>query len=170
MPEGHTIHRAARDHNSLLAAQKLTVISPQGRFTEGASRLNGRICINIEAFGKHLIYHFDNGEALHIHLGLFGKIRIQKLPAAEPRGAVRVRLVGNTHLIDINGPNICEILAEHEFMDLINRIGPDVLRADANPTSAFDKIKKSKASIGRLIMDQAVMSGIGNIYLSLIHI
>ena len=62
MPEGHTIHRAARDHNSLLAAQKLTVLSPQGRFTDGASRLTGRICINVEAFGKHLIYHFENGE------------------------------------------------------------------------------------------------------------
>ena len=65
LPEGHTIHRAARDHNSLLAAQKLTVLSPQGRFTEGAARLTGRVCINIEAFGKHLIYHFDGGQALH---------------------------------------------------------------------------------------------------------
>ena len=166
MPEGHTIHRAAQDHNSLLAAQKLTVLSPQGRFTDGAARLTGRVCINIEAFGKHLIYHFDGGEALHIHLGLFGKIRKQKLPATEPRGAVRVRLVGNTHLIDINGPNICEILAEHEFLDLINRIGPDVLRSDADPTLAFEKIKKSKAPIGRLIMDQAIMAGIGNIYRS----
>ena len=166
LPEGHTIHRAARDHNSLLAAQKLTVLSPQGRFADGASRLTGRICINIEAFGKHLIYHFDNGEALHIHLGLFGKIRKQKLPASEPRGAVRVRLVGNTHLIDINGPNICEILAEHEFMNLTSRIGPDVLRSDAKPTLAFEKIKKSKVPIGRLIMDQAVMAGIGNIYRS----
>ena len=73
LPEGHTIHRAARDHNSLLAAQKLTVLSPQGRFTAGASRLTGRICINVEAFGKHLIYHFDNGEALHIHLGLLAR-------------------------------------------------------------------------------------------------
>jgi len=166
LPEGHTIHRAALDHNSILAAQKLVVSSPQGRFTEGAARLTGRTCANIEAFGKHLIYHFDHGEALHIHLGLFGKIRKQKLPATEPRGAVRVRLVGNTHLIDINGPNICEILAEDEFLNLVSRIGPDVLRSDAKPNLAFEKIKKSKAPIGRLIMDQTVMAGIGNIYRS----
>ena len=51
-------------------------------------------------------------------------------------------------------------------MDLINRIGPDVLRSDADPTLAFEKIKKSKAPVGRLIMDQAVMAGIGNIYRS----
>lgn len=166
MPEGHTIHRAARDHNVALAGQKLTVSSPQGRFSDGACRLSGRICINVEAFGKHLIYHFCSGEVLHIHLGLFGKIRKQKLPATEPRGMVRVRLVGDTHLVDINGPNICEVLAEHKFVELINRIGPDVLRSDANPTLAFKKIEKSKAPIGRLIMDQSVMAGIGNIYRS----
>ena len=166
MPEGHTIHRAARDHNAILAGQELTVSSPQGRFSEGAFHLSGRICINVEAFGKHLIYHFGSGEVLHIHLDLFGKIRKQKLPAAEPRGMVRVRLVGNTHLVDINGPNICEVLAEQEFVKLINRIGPDVLRPDANPNLAYARVARSKAPIGRLIMDQSVMAGIGNIYRS----
>ena len=166
MPEGHTIHRAAREHNKVFAGQKLTVSSPQGRFSDGAFHLTQRICINVEAFGKHLIYHFDQGEALHIHLGLFGKIRKQKLPAAEPRGLVRIRLVGDTHLVDINGPNICEILVKQEFLDLINRIGPDVLRSNENPTLAYNKIVKSKAPIGRLIMDQSVMAGIGNIYRS----
>jgi endonuclease VIII len=41
-----------------------------------------------------------------------------------------------------------------------------VLRSDANPDLAFNKITKSKAPIGRLIMDQSVMAGIGNIYRS----
>jgi endonuclease VIII len=51
-------------------------------------------------------------------------------------------------------------------MALIGRIGPDVLRPDANPDFAFEKISRSKAPIGRLIMDQSVMAGIGNIYRS----
>jgi endonuclease-8 len=88
------------------------------------------------------------------------------LPQAEPKGAVRVRLVGDTHVIDINGPTICQILPRPELLTLINRIGPDVLRSDANPDLAFNKITKSKAPIGRLIMDQSVMAGIGNIYRS----
>ena len=166
MPEGHTIHRAARDHHRLFAGQKLTISSPQGRFADGALLLSGRSCLAVEAFGKHLIYRFDEGDVLHIHLGLFGRIRKHKLPLAEPRGAVRVRLVGDTHAIDINGPTICQVLAPHEFISLTDRIGPDVLRADAKPNLAYARISKSKAPIGRLIMDQAVMSGIGNIYRS----
>lgn len=166
MPEGHTIHRAARDHHRMFAGQNLTISSPQGRFADGASFLTGRPCLSVEAFGKHLTYQFDDGYVLHIHLGLFGRIRKHKLPLVEPRGAVRVRLVGKTHAVDINGPTICQVMTFSEFTSLTNRIGPDVLRPDANPDLAFKKISKSKAPIGRLIMDQSVMAGIGNIYRS----
>ncbi|MBL6601426.1 MAG: Fpg/Nei family DNA glycosylase [Candidatus Puniceispirillum sp.] len=166
MPEGHTIHRAARDHHRIFAGKQLSISSPQGRFAKGAALLSGQQCSCVEAFGKHLIYHFDHSDVLHIHLGLFGRIRKHKLPETEPKGAVRIRLVGDTHVIDINGPTICQILPRQEFLRLINRIGPDVLRSDANPDLVFNRISKSKAPIGRLIMDQSVMAGIGNIYRS----
>ena len=58
MPEGHTIHRAARDHHKWFRGQKLSISSPQGRFSDGATLLNGQTCLSVEAFGKHLIYHF----------------------------------------------------------------------------------------------------------------
>ncbi len=164
MPEGHTIHRAARDQSAMLAGQVLAISSPQGRFAEGAARIDGGLCSAIEAFGKHLVYRFEGGDALHVHLGLFGRIRTRKLPPPEPRGAVRVRLVSGTHVVDINGPTICEVLDPPGLLSLQGRIGPDVLRADADPERAFARISKSRAPIGRLIMDQSVMAGIGNIY------
>lgn len=166
MPEGHTIHRAARDHRRALAGRVLAVSSPQGRFSEGAERINGRLCLAVEAYGKHLLYRFDQETTLHIHLGLFGRLRKRKLPLSAPRGAVRVRLVSDTHVIDINGPNTCRLLDEPEMLALIQRIGPDVLRGDADPERAFTRISASRAPIGRLIMDQSVMAGIGNIYRS----
>jgi endonuclease VIII len=164
MPEGHTIHRAARDQRTMLEGKALSVASPQGRFYEGAARLDGATCISVEAFGKHLIYQFKNELALHIHLGLFGRFRTAKLPASEPRGEVRVRMVSDTHVVDINGPNTCEVLDPAEVAALTKRIGPDVLRKDADPELAFSRIAKSKVAIGQLLMDQSVIGGIGNIY------
>jgi endonuclease-8 len=164
LPEGHTIHRAARDHRRAFAGQKLSVSSPQGRFCDGASLLNAQFCETVEAFGKHLVYRFQNKLALHIHLGLFGRIRKQPLPLKDPKGAVRVRMACETHFIDINGPTICEVLGQSEIDALINRLGPDVLRPDANPEISFQKIQQSRLPIGRLIMDQSIIAGIGNIY------
>jgi endonuclease VIII len=166
MPEGHTIHRAALDQTKMLVGKVLDVSSPQGRFMEGAALLDGQKCTGVEAYGKHLIYRFANGLALHIHLGLFGVFKTAKAPAAEPVGAVRIRMISNTHVVDINGPNTCDILEGAELAALIARIGPDVLRADADAELAWTKITKSRASIGQLLMDQSVMAGIGNIYRS----
>jgi endonuclease VIII len=166
MPEGHTLHRAARDQRPMLVGQRLAVSSPQGRFAEGAARLNGQGCAAVEAYGKHLIYRFEGGDALHIHLGLYGQFRSAPTPAPEPRGAVRVRMVSTSHVIDINGPNTCEVLDGAGLADLTARIGPDVLRDDADPDRAFARISKSRTGIGALIMDQSVMAGVGNIYRS----
>ncbi len=166
MPEGHTIHRAAREHHQIFANQILNISSPQGRFAEGANILNKTLCTSVEAFGKHLLYHFNNKQTLHVHLGLFGRIRKQQLPLNEPKGAVRVRLVGQTHSVDINGPTICRVLKTTNAFVLMQRLGPDLLRSDAKPELAFKRISKSTAPIGRLIMDQSVMAGVGNIYRS----
>ncbi len=164
MPEGHTIHRAARDLRRKLAGGTVDVMSPQGRFSSGAAVLDGRTCCTIEAYGKHLLLRFAGDLSLHIHLGLFGRIRSHKQPVEPPRGAVRVRLVGGTHVIDINGPTICEILDRDDVVKLISRIGPDLIRDDADPERAFARIAKSRAPIGKLLIDQTVIAGIGNIY------
>ncbi len=164
MPEGHTIHRAARDQSPMLVDQVVSVSSPQGRFADGAAHLDGKRCDRIEAFGKHLVYRFAGDDGLHVHLGLFGRIRTHEKPVADPKGAVRVRLVGRCHVVDINGPTICEVLDTAELLALTGRIGPDPLRKDADPQRAFRRISDSRTPIGRLIMDQSVMAGVGNIY------
>jgi endonuclease VIII len=164
MPEGHTIHRAAKDQLPMLNGHALAVSSPQGRFLEHAQEIDGQVCLSVEAYGKHLLYEFSNGLTLHIHLGLFGKFKTRKRPAKEPVGAVRVRMESPTHIIDIKGPNTCELLNPDERKALITRIGPDVLRKDADATRASTRILKSKAPIGLLLMDQAVIAGIGNFY------
>jgi endonuclease-8 len=164
MPEGHTIHRAARDHKKLFLGREVDVSSPQGRFNDGAKSINKQQCVAVEAHGKHLLYEFKNNQLLHIHLGLFGKIRRRKLPVEEAKGKVRVRLVGKTHFVDINGPTICEILDKEAKKNLVDRIGPDLLRKDADPNKFFERVNSSRAKIGALLMDQSVVAGIGNIY------
>ncbi|MEM6941966.1 MAG: DNA-formamidopyrimidine glycosylase family protein [Pseudomonadota bacterium] len=164
MPEGHTIHRAARDHAAMIAGQTVSAISPQGRFAKGAAILDGAICESTGAVGKHLLYHFSNGMTLHLHLGLGGYFQCQPQPADPPRDVVRVRLESATHAIDIIGPNTCELLSTLEMGAFTLRYGPDLLSDQPDPARAIAAIRKSRAPIARLLMDQKVISGIGNIY------
>jgi endonuclease VIII len=166
MPEGHTIHRLARDHTNWFGGQKLAVASPQGRFADEATLIDGKTLDHASACGKHLFYHFKRAPILHIHLGLYGKYRIHDNPPPGPRGAVRVRMIGKAMTADLNGPNQCKLIDKSEFEAILERLGPDPLRDDADPSRAWARISKSRAPIGQLLMDQAVVAGVGNIYRS----
>ena len=171
MPEGHTVHRMARDHSKYLAGQTISVLSPQGRFADEAKRLSGKRLISVSAHGKHLFYRWVNPKSkrpreivMHVHLGLYGKFRIHKNPPPEPRGAVRVRMIGDQRTIDLNGPTKCEILSAPEFQTLEDRLGVDPLDAKTDPQSAYQRLSRSKKPIGSALLDQSIIAGIGNIY------
>ncbi len=164
MPEGHTIHRIARDQTPRFCDQRLRVSSPQGRFADGAAELNGRILREIEAHGKHLFYHWSGRRILHVHLGLYGRFRRHSVPAPEPRGAVRARVLGREHAFDLNGPTACDVIEEAEMERIRSRLGQDPLRDDADPGAAIERIIRSRAAIGRLLLDQSVIAGVGNIF------
>ena len=44
------------------------------------------------------------------------------------------------------------------------KLGPDPLIKDADPSQAITKVRKSSKSIGELLMDQTILAGVGNIY------
>lgn len=164
MPEGHTIHRAARRQTALLAGATVSATSPQGRFAEGAAALDGRRLERVEAAGKHLFYRFDDHEVLHVHLGLFGRFR--ELPAEPPgpRGAVRLRLVGDRGAVDLSGPTACALVGEEGREAILARLGPDPLRADADPARAIASLGRRRLPIGAALLDQSIVAGLGNVY------
>lgn len=148
----------------MIKRHRVDACSPQGRFDEGAGLINGSTCLGTEAVGKHLLYHFSNDRTVHIHLGLGGYFVTASQPAPPPREVTRLRLASTTHAIDIIGPNTCEILQLSQMEEFRLRYGPDLLAAHPDPDRAIEKIMKSRSPIARLLMDQKVISGIGNIY------
>lgn len=163
MPEGHTIHRRARDHTRWLAQDELVLTSPQGRFTAGARHLDGATLLQAHGIGKHLLYEFDRGW-VHVHLGLFGRFRAWNTPAPTPRGAVRLRLQGPRKVVDLVGPTDCSVWDMDQVRALKQRLGPDPLDPEADPERMYAKIARSRRTIGALLMDQSVLAGIGNVY------
>ncbi|CAN5354993.1 Fpg/Nei family DNA glycosylase [soil metagenome] len=165
MPEGHVIHRLAHQLDGVFSGQVVRVSSPQGRFAEGAQRMDGATWSGADALGKHLLIAFtDRPEQVHVHLGIFGKVTIARATSIPPVGLIRLRLESATYTVDLRGPTTCELLLPDEVEALFARIGPDPLRPDADPDRAWRRIKGSRTSIAVLLMDQAVLSGVGNIY------
>ncbi|GAB2448910.1 formamidopyrimidine-DNA glycosylase [Conyzicola lurida] len=84
----------------------------------------------------------------------------------EPIGAVRVRLLASDTVADLRGPTACEVLQPEEVQAVIAKLGPDPLVDDPDEGRArfVDAAIKKATPIGLILMDQNVVSGIGNVY------
>lgn len=172
MPEGHIAERVAREHKRYFGRQRLRLDSPQGKFEQGARLLDGAQLVNVTAIGKHTLHRFRReGDApaagdvwMQVHLGLYGKWGSGELPAPPLRGLVRVRIVGEQYWAELRGPTTCEVLDGTGLKLLTERLGEDPLHTKLSGATAYAKIVKSGRPIGELLMDQTVVSGVGNVY------
>jgi formamidopyrimidine-DNA glycosylase len=171
MVEGHSVHRVATLHRKRLIGKIFKAWSPNGRFTEGASLIDGKTFSKIEAVGKNLFAFF--GEAndpvvVHVHFGMAGNwavyddVKSGNLPGP-PTKTNRLRLECAGIVADLTAMTL-----QHGGMELYNdkrkKLGEDPLRDDADPEKLWTRVQKSNKSIGALIMDQSYFTGPGNIY------
>jgi endonuclease-8 len=164
MPEGHTIHRLARDLRADLGQHRVQASSPQGRFSDGAALIDGTRLRTAEAWGKHLFCHWDSGDVLHVHLGLIGKFRPTPLTDAPP-DTIRLRLRGSSYAWHLTGPQTCAIVSPDLRDDVTSRLGPDPLRRGANRRQKFvDGLMGTRRPLGAALLDQGIVAGIGNVY------
>jgi len=164
MPEGHTIHRLARDLEADLGGRPVRTEVRQDRFRDGAARLDGQVLTDTTALGKHLFLHFEAADVLYVHLGLIGKLRRRKVPAPEPSPNLRIRLEGEAHAWDLTGPITCELRDPSVVEQVAATLGPDPLRPRTDPQPFVDAVLRSRKPIGALLLDQSVIAGIGNVY------
>ncbi|MFZ2963236.1 MAG: DNA-formamidopyrimidine glycosylase family protein [Rhodoglobus sp.] len=221
MPEGHSVHRIARQFALHFVGKAVAASSPQGRFVAGAAQLDGHVMTQAKAVGKQLFLEFDHDLWLRVHLGMYGawdfagditadatiasaagrmgqtnqrgtvvgafedslssigaprrtRLRMaeQEVETAldsfppEPIGAVRVRLLTDATCADLRGPTACEVLTPDQVQAVIGKLGPDPLVDD--PVEAEERflatVRKKPTPICLLLMDQSVVSGIGNVY------
>jgi endonuclease-8 len=164
VPEGHTIHRLAEDYTARFTGNPTRVTSPQGKFTDAAALLDGTPLERADAHGKHLFLAFRAADWIHIHLGLFGKVNFGDAPAPPPTDTVRLRLANATSYVDLRGPTTCALITDDEKRAIHARLGPDPLRADADPSAAYRRVSRSRTTIAALLMDQKIIAGVGNVY------
>lgn len=158
------MHRLAQDLKKDLVGERLTATSPQGRFAEGAERLNGATITKTDAWGKHLFVEPDTGEFLHIHLGLIGKFRRKPVPAPEAGESIRLRLEAGAGVWDLSGPNKCELISPEQHDEIVSVLGPDPLRRGTKAKDFAARLGKKRIPVGAALLDQKVIAGVGNVY------
>lgn len=231
MPEGHPVHRIARQFERNFVGKAMSASSPQGRFAEGAAVLDGREALSVQAVGKQMFLEAEGDLWLRVHLGLYGawdfageilvdptiasangrmgqtnqrgtvvddeilddagenslasigaprRARVHVRMSEQTKGLadeglewpppvvgqVRLRLMTDITAADLRGPTACVLQTPEEMLASVAKLGPDPLVGDPeqNEERFVQAVRKKQTVIALLLMDQAVVSGIGNVY------
>ena len=135
-----------------------------------AEAMVGRTVEAVEARAKHLLIRFSGGLTLHTHMKMTGAWHVYPAGARWQKPGWQARVVleaGDRVAVCFNAP-VVELLTERDEAEhpSLTGLGPDVLK----PPIDMDEVRRRAATrpadvtIGELLLDQRVVSGIGNIY------
>ena len=141
-----------------LAGQPVRSSSPNGTFDAGV--FDGQVVAGAEAVGKHLLVTAVGvAWTAHLHLAMDGAVSVRHhrraldgaFPRTEPpvHGNIAWRLLSATHHADVTDPAVCELLDLDGVLALRGRLGPDPLRADAEPDLARRRVRALAGRSGR---------------------
>ena len=176
LPEVEVVRRGLAQHVVGRRVEAVEVLHPRPvrRHLPGAedfaAALHGRTLTGARRRGKYLWLPLDSGDALLAHLGMSGQLLVQ--PAAVPAERhlrVRFALAGDPALelrfVDqrmFGGLSLARGGAE--LPTEVAQIARDPLDPVFDDDAFVRRVRARSSAVKRVLLDQTVVSGLGNIY------
>jgi endonuclease-8 len=137
-----------------------------------ARRIVGATVDRVEPKAKHLLIGFSNGLVLHTHMRMTGSWHVYSRGERwrRPDHLARIVLECDDRVAVCFSAPVIELLAPSEARrhTVLAGLGPDVLDPafDAGEVVRRARLQPKDRTVGELLLDQRVISGIGNIWRS----
>jgi len=82
----------------------------------------------------------------------------------DPIGQVRARILTADAVADLRGPTVCEVVSPARVAEIRVDLGPDPLVDTEGEDRFLARVKRTGTPIGRALMNQKIVAGIGNVY------
>jgi formamidopyrimidine-DNA glycosylase len=158
LPEVETVRRALDARLKGLAIESFHL--PKRAFNRPPVKgaLDGLIGSRVESVGrrgKYLIMRLDTGKHLILHLGMSGRI---VFGTAGPHTRFQMTLEGAVVMSFHDARRFGTVGCD------LPELGPEPLEDAFNGEALFQALRGRKAPVKALLLDQAVVAGVGNIY------
>lgn len=173
LPEVQTITSDLKKHVENTLIKDVQIIggystSPEGKlFTE---KLKGRHITDVFRIAKNIILKIDSNEYVLIHLAMTGQVLL-RIKDFKPDRWTRVVFIldkngkeGELRFTDMRMFGKVKLINEEELEKLMEKYGLDPTK-DEIPLEIFlNKLKTKRTTIKNALLDQSLLSGVGNIY------
>lgn len=173
MPEGDTLHRAAKTLHLALAGKRVVGFESEIATVRTAAQnkpLVGETVVGVSAVGKHLLMELSNGVTLRTHMRMNGSWHIYRRGERwkRPRSSMRIVLqTEDLEAVAFDVPAAELVTAKQLARGDVGKLGPDVLGETFDVDAAIARLRAlGPQPIGELLLNQRVAAGIGNIWKS----
>ena len=127
--------------------------------------------ISTDRIAKYILINFTNNLTLIIHLGMSGRLKVIKSNFIKEKHDHVILYFNNRYKLIFNDPRKFGFIDLSESLKIyekryLSSLGVDALSHKLNSTYMYSKIKRSEVPIKQLLLNQYIVSGIGNIYAS----
>ena len=180
LPEVEVVRRGLAEHvvGETFGAVRITGARTARRHLPGpvdlADRLTGRTVTSAQRRGKYLWLVLDEDEALVAHLGMSGQLLVEAADAPLEKHAHAVFDLGSSsgrqlRFVDqrtFGGLQLVDLVpaGERAVPSVIAHIAPDPLEAAFDRAAVVRRMKGKRTEVKRALLDQTLVSGVGNIY------
>ena len=137
-------------------------------------RLEGRRVLRIDRRAKYILMHLDDDQVLLCHLGMSGRMTVSNSTGAGAPPDKHDHVILTTdegrevRFNDARRFGIMDLVSEAALADhpLLAGLGPEPLGNDFNGPELARRLKGKRSPIKAALLDQRVVAGLGNIYVS----
>ncbi len=171
MPELPEVETVRRVLNNTLPGKRILRVDIRRKnllYKQTASEFCKRITegniIRVDRRGKFRLIQLDKGTTLMRHLGMSGRLL---LSGGEEKHTRLKFFLSHEMILAFHDPRMfgrAAVWTEKQVADLYERLGPEPLDPDFTPSVLFNLVRRRKASIKSLLLNQNFIAGLGNIY------
>ena len=174
MPELPEVETTIRGLNILINKKVIKIITNTKKLRYNipsniSYKFKDQKIISTERIAKYILINFFNNLTLIFHLGMSGRLKVTKSSYTENKHDHVIILFSNNYKLIFNDPRkfgFIDIAATLELNQkkYISSLGLDALSIKLNTNYMYTKIKNSVVPIKQILLNQYIVSGIGNIY------
>ncbi|MFD0202498.1 MULTISPECIES: bifunctional DNA-formamidopyrimidine glycosylase/DNA-(apurinic or apyrimidinic site) lyase [Saccharothrix] len=179
LPEVEVVRRGLHEHVAGRTVAAVEVLHPRAirRHLPGAAdfalRLTGQRLEAARRRGKYLWVDLSGGDAMLAHLGMSGQLLVQPVGAPDEKHLrVRVRFADDGPELRFVDQRTFGGLALADIVEVdgtrlpqpVAHIARDPMDPAYDPVAAVAALRKRRTEVKRALLDQTLVSGVGNIY------
>ena len=173
LPEAETIGKALDLAMSGKKIEKVEVFSPKMRtslLVLPDAGLVGKTILSVRRRGRYLAAFLDDQRCLLMHFGMSGVVRIESGDVPRRKHEHIFIHLSDGNIFKFECPRRFSLLEVHTlkspdtFPEALDHLGVEPLSDDFDGPYLFEKSRSRKLTVKQLLMDNSVVTGIGNIY------